>query len=249
MPAYRLEVAPTARSQCNGPKPCKGTKIGKGELRLGVWVEVMGNGSFKWKHWGCVSEKVISNIKGDFPDPADLDGYDELPENYQEKVSAAMEEGHVADEDVPDSARKPPTPEGEEGEPSSSPAKKKSAPKKTKGKAEPEAEVNGKDGEAEKKSKKPRARKAKKEESEPLTEESEESEPEVLPKKKRSAPKKAAKAESDDEEDVKPAKKAAGSKRGKKIKAESDDEEEEVKPPSKKARKPRSRKKAANDSN
>ena len=36
-----------------GKEPCKKTKIAKGSLRLGVWVEMMGNGSFKWRHWGC----------------------------------------------------------------------------------------------------------------------------------------------------------------------------------------------------
>lgn len=52
---YRLEVAPSARSQCNGPKPCNKTKIDKGEFRLGSWVEFKDSGSFKWRHWGCES--------------------------------------------------------------------------------------------------------------------------------------------------------------------------------------------------
>jgi hypothetical protein len=32
---------------------CKkaGTKIDKGELRMGVWVEFKEGGSYKWKHW------------------------------------------------------------------------------------------------------------------------------------------------------------------------------------------------------
>jgi hypothetical protein len=53
MSGYRVEVAPSARAQCNGPKPCKGTKIAKGELRLGAWVPFKDSGSFKWRHWGC----------------------------------------------------------------------------------------------------------------------------------------------------------------------------------------------------
>jgi hypothetical protein len=36
-----------------GQQPCKGTKIGKGELRVGTWVEFQGHGTFKWRHWGC----------------------------------------------------------------------------------------------------------------------------------------------------------------------------------------------------
>jgi hypothetical protein len=34
-------------------KPCKdeGIKIGKGELRLGTWIEIAEQGSWKFKHW------------------------------------------------------------------------------------------------------------------------------------------------------------------------------------------------------
>jgi hypothetical protein len=115
---YRLELASSARAGCNGkwndellpatqltrpgPKPCNKTKIGKGELRIGTWVEIMGNGSFKWRHWGCkcvylwarppqyrsqdghqstglmenvgTTPKMIGNLKEAFPDVADLDG-------------------------------------------------------------------------------------------------------------------------------------------------------------------------------
>lgn len=62
MPVYRLEVSPSARAQCNGNKWCKGTKIPKGDFRVGTWVEIMGNGSFKWRHWGC---KLESSTQAD----------------------------------------------------------------------------------------------------------------------------------------------------------------------------------------
>lgn len=81
--------------QCLGAKPCKNTKIAKGELRLGAWVKFQDNGSFKWRHWGCErvlppargfglmdsgsSDKVITNLKTEYKEPSDLDGYDELP--------------------------------------------------------------------------------------------------------------------------------------------------------------------------
>lgn len=42
---YRLELSPNNRAACNGRKPCKGTKIGKGEVRLGSWVTFHENGS------------------------------------------------------------------------------------------------------------------------------------------------------------------------------------------------------------
>ena len=77
-----------------GGKPCKGTKIDKGELRLGAWVTFQERGSFKWRHWGCRSRvrtrksgivladgkcsgttpQVINNMKKDFEEPSELDG-------------------------------------------------------------------------------------------------------------------------------------------------------------------------------
>ena len=49
---------------------------------------------------GCVTPKQISNIKQAVEgDPSQLDGYDELPEDFQEKVVIALEQGHIADED------------------------------------------------------------------------------------------------------------------------------------------------------
>ena len=47
-----------------------------------------------------MTPKQISNIKQAVEgDPSQLDGYDELPEDFQEKVVIALEQGHIADED------------------------------------------------------------------------------------------------------------------------------------------------------
>ena len=32
----------------------------KGELRLGTWVEILGHGSFKWRHWGCGCHDLLT---------------------------------------------------------------------------------------------------------------------------------------------------------------------------------------------
>ncbi|KAJ3535013.1 hypothetical protein NM688_g7039 [Phlebia brevispora] len=133
---YRLEYAGSARAKCKGPKPCAGTPIGKGELRVGSTVDFRGNTTFAWRHWGCVTAKVISNMKKSFEDADELDGFDELRDEDKEKIRTAWEVGHVADEDIPESARKKDEDgdeeegEGEEGE---KPKKKKApakAPKK-----------------------------------------------------------------------------------------------------------------------
>ncbi|KAE9404479.1 zf-PARP-domain-containing protein [Gymnopus androsaceus JB14] len=106
MPGYRLEYASTSRAKCKGPKPCGGTIIPKGGLRLGSTVDFNGKQSFAWRHWGCATAKVIANIKGQFPDASDVDGFEDLNEEDQAKIIKAWEDGHVADEDIPESARK-----------------------------------------------------------------------------------------------------------------------------------------------
>lgn len=51
-----------------------------------------------------MTPKIISNIKesiseGDELNIDDIDGWDELPEEHQEKVRKALEQGHVDDDD------------------------------------------------------------------------------------------------------------------------------------------------------
>ena len=47
-----------------------------------------------------MTPRQISNLKKDIEgDPSELDGYDELPEEFQQKVANALEQGHIDDED------------------------------------------------------------------------------------------------------------------------------------------------------
>ena len=75
-------------------------------------------------------------MKKSFGEGSELDGYEDLQPEDQDKVVKAWQDGHVADEDIPDSARKP---AGEEG--AEKPKKAKKAPAKKK--------VTESDGEAE----------------------------------------------------------------------------------------------------
>ena len=72
-----------------------------------------------------MTDRIITNAKKNFEDAADLDGFDELPEEYQERIKKAWEVGHVAEEDIPASARK----DAEDGDDAEDGEKKK-APKK-----------------------------------------------------------------------------------------------------------------------
>lgn len=51
-----------------------------------------------WRHWGCTTKKIIENMKKSFESASELDGFDEVSEENQAKLTAAWEAGEVADE-------------------------------------------------------------------------------------------------------------------------------------------------------
>ncbi|KJZ74838.1 hypothetical protein HIM_05747 [Hirsutella minnesotensis 3608] len=108
MPQYRIELSPNARAGCKDTV-CKAnaTKIAKGEIRFGTWVEIQDHGSWGWKHWGCVSGAQLLNIKeacdqgeGNF-DFDLIDGFDELGDHpeIQEKIRRCVRQAHIDPED------------------------------------------------------------------------------------------------------------------------------------------------------
>jgi hypothetical protein len=54
-----------------------------------------------------MTPEILSNVKSAAGNPSDLDGYDDLKPEDKEKVNKAWEEGKVAEEDIPESAKKP----------------------------------------------------------------------------------------------------------------------------------------------
>ncbi|KAE8147499.1 poly polymerase and DNA-ligase Zn-finger region-domain-containing protein [Aspergillus avenaceus] len=105
MPSYRLEEASTGRAGCQN-KECKDAKvkIAKGELRHGTWVDTERIQAFMWRHWGCVTPKLITNINENIESDGDkdfdqLDGFEDLSSENQEKVKRALEQGHVDDDE------------------------------------------------------------------------------------------------------------------------------------------------------
>ncbi|TDL21946.1 zf-PARP-domain-containing protein [Rickenella mellea] len=146
---YRLDYA--ARStKCKGPKPCTGTAMPKGTLRVGSVVDIAGRTSFIWRHWGCTTPKILTTMKSKFNQASDLDGFDELKPEDQAKIQKAWDEGHVADEDIPETARKPAAEGGDED--GGEKPKRKRAPAKKKAKKDEDEE--GDEEEAEEKPKK-----------------------------------------------------------------------------------------------
>jgi hypothetical protein len=86
-----------------------------------------------WRHWGCTTPVIINNMKKSFSTADELDGFDELQPVDQEKVRQAWDDGHVADEDIPETARKP---EGDDEVDEAKPKKKRAQSKKDDGKSE-----------------------------------------------------------------------------------------------------------------
>lgn len=86
--------------------------------------------SSAWRHWGCTTPKVITGMKAMFNEASELDGYEDLTPEDQEKVNQAWIDGKVADEDIPETARKPGGAAGEDDEEEEKPKKKRAAPKK-----------------------------------------------------------------------------------------------------------------------
>ncbi|KAI8227868.1 Protein kinase rad3 [Colletotrichum sp. SAR 10_96] len=219
-------------------------KCMKGSLRFGTWTEIMGHGSWRWKHWGCVSGEQISHLRdiverGGGYDFDAVDGYDEMGEHsdLQQKIRDAIKQGHISAEDFNGDpwmnkpgqrgirGKKPKDwDDGEEGDEAKDEAP---APAATNGKKRGRKSAGAADEDEEEKPKK-RAKKAA-----AKAEPEDEEKPMKAPAKrgKAAAAAKAAAAE-DDEEEEKP--KKAPAKRGARksaVKEESDEEEEAPKKP------------------
>jgi len=225
MGVYRVEASPNNRAGCQ-TAPCKkeGVKITKGELRFAVQVTINEHQSWQYRHWGCVTPKQIENLLETCGGDTDMvDGFDELPDEYQDKIKFALEHRHVPDEDWKgDIELNRPGVQG----------KKKRAPKKNSNTKDDDANEAEGTEEPEDKPKKKRAVKAKaKSQTENGAKEDIEDPPQ--PAKKRGRP---AKREADvghNGETEAPSAKKAARGRGKKIEYKEESDESEAPPPKK----------------
>jgi len=113
--SYRVETALSKRAGCQATE-CKknGVKIDKDDLRLGIWVEYGDRGGWSWRHWGCVTGKVLQGLRDLVADPDEpgeyrwdmLDGFESGDKNsldkkpqLQEKVRRCIMQGFIDPED------------------------------------------------------------------------------------------------------------------------------------------------------
>ncbi|KZT52628.1 zf-PARP-domain-containing protein [Calocera cornea HHB12733] len=189
--AYRIEYAASARAKCKGPKPCSGTPIAKGLMRIGTLVDIQGHQAFQWRHFGCTTAKLMGNILKNVGEIEELDGYEDLTPEDASKIKKAFDTLTIEPEDIPESARKPPADEDEDADGSEKPKPKaKRAPRK-----KPVKEEDDEEEEPPKKKRRAPAKKVKKEEVEEDDDEGGDPEDGKVD-------------EDDDEEDVKPKKRA-----------------------------------------
>ncbi|KAI0027552.1 hypothetical protein K488DRAFT_61207, partial [Vararia minispora EC-137] len=113
---YRVEYSPNNRASCKGPKPCNGTKLVKGALRHASVVDFQGHTSMAYRHWGCVTPKILQNMKASLGEVENLDGFENMKPEDQERIRKAWEEGHVAEDDIPETADKTKLIGGAEGD-------------------------------------------------------------------------------------------------------------------------------------
>ncbi|EPY51768.1 hypothetical protein SPOG_00193 [Schizosaccharomyces cryophilus OY26] len=104
---YRVEIASNSRSKCKGSL-CGRSKIPAGAVRFGTFVDSGRFQSWAWKHWGCVTPRMLKNVKnrlGEDDLRNTLDGITALPDEWIDKIIRAVQEGHVAAEDERESKK------------------------------------------------------------------------------------------------------------------------------------------------
>lgn len=112
---YKADVS-NRSAACRGAACSqKGTKVLKGELRLGILVNYDGeHASWYYKHWQCMSAYDLGQAKQRFDDEDDadntFDGIDALPVEYKQTVIGTLRTGKVIGEPPRTEPSVPPKP-------------------------------------------------------------------------------------------------------------------------------------------
>ncbi|EIW80341.1 hypothetical protein CONPUDRAFT_27558, partial [Coniophora puteana RWD-64-598 SS2] len=74
-----------------------GTTIIKGDLRIGSQYSLPEGKAASWRHWGCTTPEVINNIKKALKSADDLEGFEQLRKEDQDRVRDAWLLGKISD--------------------------------------------------------------------------------------------------------------------------------------------------------
>ncbi|KAH7082651.1 hypothetical protein BKA63DRAFT_394085, partial [Paraphoma chrysanthemicola] len=93
---YKVDIAKRATGCRNAQCPSEGSKILKGEVRLGICVPFDGDhSSWLYKHWKCMSQFDFDSAQKLHLSDACVDGIDTLPEEHQDVVKESFETGKI----------------------------------------------------------------------------------------------------------------------------------------------------------
>ncbi|KAJ3140519.1 hypothetical protein HDU90_007819 [Geranomyces variabilis] len=175
---YIVEYATSGRSKCKAGKSCADPTIKKGDLRWGTAFESQsGTPMTTWRHWDCVTTKVLHNVKAKVESLEELSGFESLNDEDKEKIKSAWDAGEMPSKPAPAEAPEDDAQDEEDGERKSKPrgAKTAAAAKKEAAAAKKEPA---------------KRKKTKADEEDKESAEGTESDEESKPKKKKAAPKK-----------------------------------------------------------
>ncbi|KAF9042926.1 hypothetical protein BJ165DRAFT_205689 [Panaeolus papilionaceus] len=95
----------TAAGNCTGPKPCFGSSLAKGELCFGKVHNLPGAQCLQWRHWRCMTMKLLRDLRQQVPDPSNIEGFRTLTIEDQGRIEKAWKLGRIALEDVSEKLR------------------------------------------------------------------------------------------------------------------------------------------------
>ncbi|KAF8638068.1 hypothetical protein AX16_010700 [Volvariella volvacea WC 439] len=111
---HLLGYSKSTRAKCHAPPSCQGTILPAGTLRYGKAIPSEFGETVEWRHWGCITPAILSELAGVELDS--VSGFEELRSKDRQKIRQAVAAGRLDPADVPPSAviravdtRPPPT--------------------------------------------------------------------------------------------------------------------------------------------
>ncbi|KAJ6625516.1 SNF2 family N-terminal domain-containing protein [Mycena sp. CBHHK59/15] len=126
MASHAVGYSKSSRAKCHGPEPCKGSSLPIGTLRYGQRTVNEYGDTVEWRHWGCVTPSILSQLATQTPMDR-VAGFDQLSVADQQKIRAAISRRRVDPNDIPATAKTTVEVPAEVSNPANSQKKRKAA--------------------------------------------------------------------------------------------------------------------------
>ncbi|KAJ3129969.1 hypothetical protein HK098_007235 [Nowakowskiella sp. JEL0407] len=140
--SYVVEYSRSGRARCKAGKSCSKT-IEKGEIRVGTSYLMNGKPSTSWRHVGCLTKKLLTNIG----DSANLNGMDTLKDEDKERIIEIFANKDTMEEPKKAPAKRGKKADADDGE--EKPKKTRTRGRKKKATVEEEKEMEAEEAEEE----------------------------------------------------------------------------------------------------